>query len=1617
MATAGWLANVPPYTDVAGLAKDPATQPQGVAMSSCNGQAPSFVQGPSCLARAAGGAAPTSLRPVGRQRSGWARAALLALGIAHAGAWAQGTASIYDEQAKLVSADGQVAPLKGDLFGDRVSLYSGTLEFVNTDFLIPGNNALPVGVARRHVTGQLRVAAEASVTTGIFGDWDLEIPHLSGVYAGGVANKGWAVLQSGADAYKRCTYFGSPPEGRPSKGLSTWEPSAYSWSGHSLYVPGQGAQTVLLRMAQNLPQPSDGRSWPLLTKNGWQLGCLPTLANGTGYGRTQGEGFLALAPDGTEYRFDWMAERPMPSMVKKPLTYPGTDRLFRIEVWLMPTRITDRFGNTVTLIYDPASPWRVQTITASDGRSVSFSYHPGTQLVSTVTDGLRTWTYSYVGTRLSQVGLPDGSRWTYNLAALAIATQYGVDTSPTCNYAGQVVAAPATGEITHPSGARGVFAMQSRIHGRSKVPESCEYYDGNVANNYSLFPQYFATRSITSKTLFGPGLPAAGLRTDYAYSAANGSWSTCTTCSETKTVEVTDPRGYRTRHTFGTRFGVNDGQLLQIDEGWNGSSAMRSTVNRYRATDAGPYPAWIGDSDQMRKDPLQSEQYSPLDRKVVTQQGVSFTWQANAFDQMARAVSITRSSSLGDSRSETTLFYDHSSKWVLGQVASVIWSGSGLPVENHTYDPTTANRMASYRFGLLQQRFAYYGDGTLQARFDPLNRGTYYGDYRRGLAQWVSYPDGRSQHATVDDLGAITSLTNGAGTTTSFGYDVMGRLNRVTHPGGDGLAYHPTSINFEPVASPEFGLEAGHWRQTVSTGNARTVRYFDALWRPRMTRSWDAANEAGTRRVVQLRWDADGRKTFESYPQRDIGSVDSSAPGTAWAHDALGRVLWQYQDSEIGLLTTRTDYLGGFVRRVINPRGHATHYGFQAFDEPSEQNIRSITAPEGVAVTINRDIFGKALAITRGGAGASVTRSYAYDDHQRLCKTVEPETGATVQAYDGAGNLAWRASGLTLLNTYSCDQASVPASRMVSHGYDARGRLTSTAFGDGSPGITRSYTADGLPLQITSAGATWTYSYNNRRLLVGETLQWGSNYSFWRGVDAYGHPSSLTYPTGLTVHYAPNALGQPTQVSGFASAISHHPNGAVAGYTLANGVAHSVVQNLRGLPQTWRDAGVVQDQYSYDANGNVSAIADLQEANASRYMDYDGLDRLTASSGVWRMGSFTYDALDNLRVSILGQRMLFHNIDAASNRLSSLSGSQSIALAYDANGNLSQRGAQSFAFDIANRLQSAAGKASYSYDGHGRRVFTAYANGSSKLQAYSQDGKLLLSRRLDTGAYTAHVYLGSKLIAEADTSSGVSYSHTDALGSPVARSNAAGQLLSRTRYEPYGATAAGTNPTGIGFTGHVNDTDTGLVYMQQRYYDAVAGRFLSVDPVITNAKDGSFFGRYHYVNNNPYKYTDPDGRASCADKECKTSNIDPQVKRADGGTTKITFVNNDPNGASPNQPIATMTATTIEGVISAANVESVNINSTTGGIHSSKASNHYSGRAIDIDRVDGKPVGANNVGAGRIQEAARPENNIRENYGPHIMEKRSGADRQPTTVKNRELEDAHKSHVHLSTQP
>src|SRR5579885_3885163 len=81
----------------------------------------------------------------------------------------------------------------------------------------------------------------------------------------------------------------------------------------------------------------------------------------------------------------------------------------------------------------------------------------------------------------------------------------------------------------------------------------------------------------------------------------------------------------------------------------------------------------------------------------------------------------------------------------------------------------------------------------------------------------------------------------------------------------------------------------------------------------------------------------------------------------------------------------------------------------------------------------------------------------------------------------------------------------------------------------------------------------------------------------------------------------------------------------------------------------------------------------------------------------------------------------------------------------------------------------------------------------------------------------------------------------------------------RRRFRPRGARHEAAHGAGAGPAGR-----TGLDYLQQRYYDPQTGTFLSPDPVDVDTSTGANFNRYAYANDNPYRFTDPDGRDSCS---------------------------------------------------------------------------------------------------------------------------------------------------------
>ena len=580
----------------------------------------------------------------------------------------------FYEQGILVRSGELIEPLGPDLMGDAINEFVGGVVFTHTDVALPGNNALPVAVGRRRAFGSPQTNGG-----GLFGDWDLEIPRLHTLATQGEPN--WYGGGSKTN-FNRCSQANYPPLTSISVGngqTMTYSYPSY-WDGYQLYVPGSGDQMMLVRNPAYTSHPSDGTpsTYPIVTKNNWQFSCLPSLDNGPG------EGFLARSPDGTRYRFDHIAVRAWTgsrvSWMNGAASGGGT--IQRTQVWILPTRVTDRFGNWVQYNYGSADGWRVTSITSSDGRTITFTYSGFGNRVQSISDGTRTWSYSYNASTgsLQTVTRPDGSQWQFALDSVPSVPLFYANLDCDGDVGGTVDSSAKTGTITHPSGALGSFTLKSTYHGRSKVTGVAQPC-GLTANRV---PLHYISRSLASKTLSGPGMPA--MTWSYTYSAAVGSYAPCNGCVNTKTVTITDPLGHITVNTYGTQFGLDEGFLLSSAEGVSTGGALRTASYGYASISAGPYPANYGylvpPGDAM------SASHRPRNQRTITQQGVTFSQSVTEFDIYVHPKATTSASSLGSSRDESTTYYDHTGLWVLGQVETR--TVAGLTASSTTFNTTTA---------------------------------------------------------------------------------------------------------------------------------------------------------------------------------------------------------------------------------------------------------------------------------------------------------------------------------------------------------------------------------------------------------------------------------------------------------------------------------------------------------------------------------------------------------------------------------------------------------------------------------------------------------------------------------------------------------------------------------------------------------------------------------------------------------------------------------------------------------------------------------------------------------------------------------------------------------------
>lgn len=194
---------------------------------------------------------------------------------------------------------------------------------------------------------------------------------------------------------------------------------------------------------------------------------------------------------------------------------------------------------------------------------------------------------------------------------------------------------------------------------------------------------------------------------------------------------------------------------------------------------------------------------------------------------------------------------------------------------------------------------------------------------------------------------------------------------------------------------------------------------------------------------------------------------------------------------------------------------------------------------------------------------------------------------------------------------------------------------------------------------------------------------------------------------------------------------------------------------------------------------------------------------------------------------------------------------------YDANGNLTGDGQNTYTWDARKALVGVSGpslSATFWYDAFGRRRQST-VNGSNT--SYLYDGRNVIQET--EGTSRASYLLGlatDQRYARTDSGGTKSYL-SDALGSTVALVGASGGLSTTYSYDPFGQSStsgeASTNP--YRFVGRELD-GTGLQFNRARYYDPRQQRFIGQDP---QGFTGSGPNLYAYGLDNPTNRSDPTG--------------------------------------------------------------------------------------------------------------------------------------------------------------
>ena len=332
-------------------------------------------------------------------------------------------------------------------------------------------------------------------------------------------------------------------------------------------------------------------------------------------------------------------------------------------------------------------------------------------------------------------------------------------------------------------------------------------------------------------------------------------------------------------------------------------------------------------------------------------------------------------------------------------------------------------------------------------------------------------------------------------------------------------------------------------------------------------------------------------------------------------------------------------------------------------------------------------------------------------------------------------------------------------------------------------------------------------------------------------------------------------------------------------YTYVQGIKEGTTTALVG---TITENGK-ETAYTYDGRGNILEIC-TKELDTGKVTDhmlytYTGMNQVIREEDAVRGRTFTYaydlggNLLENKKYYLVNGVEELRGTDTYTyssgwkDQLTSFNGK---AITYDAMGNPLSYMGMSLTWEKGRQLKTlkkSGTLSQYVYDNDGRRIQKTVGD---KVTRFYLDGDKIIAQKEEGGERMDFLYDEKGTPFAFEYQEKMYFYQTNLQGDIIGIVDSKGSQVVVYRYDAWGEVLVSSDASGFGlsqinplrYRGYYYDQETGLYYLQTRYYDPKVRRFLNADDASVLTKDPEQLTEknlYAYCDDNPVMYRDDTG--------------------------------------------------------------------------------------------------------------------------------------------------------------